>query len=97
MPRVNQPSRLGSVVPGLYRHYKGGLYRVLCSVRHTETGETFVVYRAYRGRQTWVRPYEMFNETVRVNGVSKRRFEPVDRSGASRSIRMDQQLELFAS
>lgn len=30
--------------PGLYRHYKGGLYIALFLCSHHETGETFVAY-----------------------------------------------------
>ncbi|MDT7922998.1 MAG: DUF1653 domain-containing protein [Thermus sp.] len=33
-----------SVRPGIYRHYKGGLYRVLFLARHSETEEAMVVY-----------------------------------------------------
>jgi hypothetical protein len=31
-------------LPGLYEHYKGGVYRALHLVEHHETGELFVVY-----------------------------------------------------
>lgn len=33
---------------GLYRHHKGGLYRVICMVRHHESGEAFVAYLPYQ-------------------------------------------------
>lgn len=33
-----------SIRPGLYRHYKGGMYRALFACRHHETGEAMVVY-----------------------------------------------------
>ena len=29
---------------GFYRHYKGGIYRVLGMARHHETGEPVVIY-----------------------------------------------------
>ncbi len=32
--------------PGRYRHCKGGFYRVLTLARHTETGESLVVYQS---------------------------------------------------
>ena len=32
--------------PGLYRHYKGNLYEVLDTVRHSETLEPMTLYRA---------------------------------------------------
>lgn len=47
---------------GRYRHYKGGEYEVLGVVRHSETLEALVLYRALQGdgRGLWVRPYAMF-------------------------------------
>lgn len=63
--------------PGLYRHYKGGLYRVLGTVRHSETLEPMTLYQALYGEQgLWVRPATMFTEMVLIDGVEQRRFEP---------------------
>jgi hypothetical protein len=65
--------------PGRYRHYKGGLYQVLGSVRHSETLEPLTLYQALYGEQgLWVRPAAMFAETVHVNGVAQPRFELLD-------------------
>jgi len=45
----------------IYRHFKGNLYLVEDTATHSETRETFVVYRALYGKQElFVRPYEMF-------------------------------------
>lgn len=64
-----------SVVPGLYRHYKGQHYRVLGTARHSETEELLVMYQALYGeRGLWVRPAAMFAETVIVDGVNVPRF-----------------------
>ena len=64
--------------PGLYRHYKGGQYRVLATVRHSETLEPMTLYRALYGQHgLWVRPAAMFAETVTVQGITRRRFEPL--------------------
>ena len=55
------------VTPGLYQHYKGGRYEVIGEARHTETEEDLVLYRALYGeRGLWVRPLDMFCETVEV-------------------------------
>jgi len=65
--------------PGLYRHYKGMLYEVMDTVRHSETLEPLTLYRALYGeRGLWVRPAAMFNETVEVDGVTQPRFAKVD-------------------
>ena len=51
--------------PGRYRHYKGGLYEVIDTVRHSETLEPMTLYRALYGENgLWVRPSAMFSETV---------------------------------
>lgn len=60
---------------GLYRHYKGALYEVLATVRHSETREAMTLYRALYGeRGLWVRPAAMFNESVVIDGVQQPRF-----------------------
>lgn len=66
--------------PGIYKHYKGNLYEVLCVATHTETGEQLVVYKAlYLNDENnrWVRPLRMFNETVLVDGISVKRFTKI--------------------
>ena len=64
------------ISPGTYRHYKGGLYEVIDVARHSETEEQLVVYRPLYGeRGLWVRPLEMFTETVMVDGAERPRFE----------------------
>jgi hypothetical protein len=61
--------------PGHYRHYKGGLYRVEGTVRHSETLEPLTLYRALYGEQgLWVRPAAMFLEEVVADGVRQPRF-----------------------
>ena len=62
--------------PGRYRHHKGGEYRLLGVVRHSETLEPLVLYRPLDAdRGDWVRPYAMFFETVTIDGVQRPRFE----------------------
>jgi len=69
--------------PGLYRHYKGGEYRVIGTARHSETEEPLVVYRClYDNDSLWVRPLAMFMETVMVDGAERPRFSLVAADGA---------------
>lgn len=66
---------LPAVPVGLYRHYKGGLYEVVGTARHSETLEPMVVYRALYGEHgLWVRPAAMFTEAVAIGGVLQPRF-----------------------
>ncbi|WP_422121161.1 DUF1653 domain-containing protein [Neptunicella marina] len=61
--------------PGRYRHYKGNDYQVIDVARHSEDESLLVVYRPLYGEgKLWVRPLEMFTETVEVNGESVPRF-----------------------
>ncbi len=60
---------------GIYRHFKGGEYELLALATHSETLEKMVVYRALYGeKKIWVRPADMWNETVQTDGVYMRRF-----------------------
>ena len=57
--------------PGRYRHYKGGLYEVIDTVRHSETLEAMTLYRAlYGDHGLWVRPAVMFSETVDITDTT---------------------------
>lgn len=63
---------------GIYKHYKGKLYRVLGVAKHSETLEELVVYEALYENKTsklWVRPLAMFCEEVEIDGKKLPRFE----------------------
>ncbi len=64
--------------PGRYRHYKGNLYDVVGTVRHSETLEPMTLYRALYGEHgLWVRPAAMFGEHVVIEGVKTPRFTKI--------------------
>ena len=64
---------------GKYRHFKGGMYEVIAVANHSETLEKLVVYRALYGEgEVWVRPLEMWTETVQHEGKTVKRFAYVD-------------------
>ena len=60
---------------GRYKHYKGGEYQVHALATHSETGEQLVVYQPLYGeRAWWVRPLDMFVESVVHEGQKMSRF-----------------------
>jgi hypothetical protein len=72
--------------PGIYRHYKGNLYEVLDTVRHSESLEPMTLYRAlYGDRGLWVRPAAMFGDTVMIDGIRQARFSKVQETPSAPS------------
>lgn len=70
---------MGEIAKGKYEHYKGKCYEVIGQGQHTETGELMVIYKAlYKGDfaegALWIRPLQMFQENVFVDGKSVARF-----------------------
>ncbi len=64
------------IKPGKYQHFKGKFYEVIGTAKHSETMEELVVYRAlYGDRELWVRPKNMFLESVTLEGKKVPRFE----------------------
>jgi hypothetical protein len=67
-------------VGALYRHYKGKMYKIVAIANHSETLEKYVVYQALYDTQEfgdhaiWIRPLEMFMETIVMDGQEILRF-----------------------
>ena len=62
-----------SVEPFLYRHYKGGIYRVLMEAIDSETCEKTVVYVSLSNGSTYVRPAsEWFTQVDHRDGMVPR-------------------------
>ena len=73
MPELLPP--LITTAPGIYKHYKGMLYEVVGTVRHSEDLSPMTLYRALYGEHgLWVRPAAMFNDEVVIDGVRQQRF-----------------------
>jgi hypothetical protein len=69
--------------PGRYRHYKGKDYEVLGVARHSETEEEYVVYRQlYGAGGLWIRPLEMFLESVTIGETVVPRFRRLEEGPA---------------
>ena len=67
------------IKPGKYKHYKGAEYEVMDTAYHSETQELLVLYRPLYGEGAlWVRPYDMFTESVNINGQDVARFQLIE-------------------
>jgi len=68
---------------GVYKHFKGGFFKVLGVAKHETTQEELVVYREIsRGLETgegplYVRPLAEFQEEVEYRGKTSQRFQYV--------------------
>lgn len=63
------------VIGGVYRHFKGTLYRVVGTAKHSETLEEMVIYHPVDDDGAlWVRPLSMFFEDVERDGKTMKRF-----------------------
>jgi len=61
---------------GIYRHYKGGEYKILNEALNSETKEKVVVYQDLKDEsKIWTRPKDMFLSEVEIKGAKKPRFE----------------------
>lgn len=81
MSDINLSDLARSVKPGKYMHYKGDMAEVSGVALHSETHEELVVY-THKNKDgivlTWVRPLEMFLETVTVDGKIMPRFRLIE-------------------
>ena len=65
-------------INGIYRHFKGDYYLLVGTANHSETGETYAVYRKlYEDCGLWIRPLDMFLENVIAEGKEVPRFRYV--------------------
>lgn len=64
--------------PGqVYRHFKGGIYEVVCVAQHTERKkEKLVIYKPVVGSGFYARPLDIFLDLVVVPGESTGQYIP---------------------
>ncbi|MDM5179452.1 DUF1653 domain-containing protein [Massilia sp. DJPM01] len=62
-----------------FRHYKGGLYDLVCVATLESDLSEMIVYRAADG-SIWTRPKQVFFQLVDVDGILVPRFAPVSQS-----------------
>ena len=66
--------------PGLFRHFKGGIYLVHGVVTHTETSETFVHYQEYPNGELWIKPLDLwYKEVILEDGSRPVRYRRISK------------------
>ncbi len=60
-----------------FRHYKGGMYELVCEAVLEADHTPVIVYRGEDGA-VWVRPTSVFFETVELDGARVPRFAAVN-------------------
>ena len=68
-------------INAIYKHYKGGLYRVIGIAKYRETMEDLVIYEALYDNpvsKLWARPISAFTEKVVADGKEMERFVKQD-------------------
>lgn len=67
------------VIGGIYKHFKGNLYKVIDVALHCEDLCEYVVYKSLKDGKTWIRSRDMFLSEVDhekyPNITQKYRFE----------------------
>lgn len=59
-----------------FRHYKGGIYELVCEATQESDLSPVIVYRSYDG-SIWTRPRAVFFEMLQINGAEVMRFTPI--------------------
>lgn len=52
------------IVGGIYRHFRGSLYKLLLVATDTETGKATAIYESLKDKKLWCRPMDMFLSPV---------------------------------
>ena len=60
-----------------FKHYKGGMYELVCEATMESDHTPIIVYRAADG-SIWCRPKSIFFESINIDGRMVQRFTPVE-------------------
>lgn len=79
-PVLNKPGvvkKKKATSPQRYRHYKGGIYELVCEATQESDLSPVIVYRSHNG-SVWTRPKSVFFENIEVDGNTVQRFTLID-------------------
>ncbi|MCR5461563.1 MAG: DUF1653 domain-containing protein [bacterium] len=52
------------VINGIYKHFKGNVYQVICIAKDSETLDELVIYKDINSDKIWARKKDMFLSKV---------------------------------
>ncbi|MBR7744985.1 DUF1653 domain-containing protein [Undibacterium sp. BYS107W] len=73
----SRASKSGTSNKVRYRHYKGGIYELVCEATQEADLQAAIVYRAADG-SLWIRPKSVFFEMIEVGGKLVQRFTEIE-------------------
>lgn len=76
LPQVLPKAVKGKALAQRYRHYKGGIYEVICRATQEADLMPVIVYKASNGT-VWTRAESVFFEMIDVDGKKVPRFTPL--------------------
>ena len=61
------------IINGIYKHFKGNVYQVICICKDSETLEDLVIYKDMKSDKIWARKKDMF-----LSKVDKEKYPNVE-------------------
>lgn len=55
------------VINGIYKHFKGNVYQVICIAKDSETLDELIIYKDVNSDKIWARKKDMFLSKVDKN------------------------------
>ena len=52
------------VINGIYKHFKGNVYQIICIAKDSETLDELVIYKDINSNKFWARKKDMFLSKV---------------------------------
>lgn len=75
MSKKEPLAALSQEMSGIYRHAKGGIYKLLFVARHSEDLSPMAIYESLNSPSGyWARPMDMWDEIVERDGILLPRF-----------------------
>lgn len=62
----------------LYKHYKGGVYKILCLAKESDSSDDMVIYQSQDTGLIWARKLHIFSENIEFDNTQRPRFLLID-------------------